>query len=683
MRVIHTGLRILLCSSLLLIAAFAQSSTPQLWYWLGTVPLSQPDLTTMEAGVDQMASYGYTGVLIYNAVIDKLGSPVYPQVSISYLQQFISYIQSKGMKVTVGVAPYGWSDNMLVNNPNWAEGEHITGSQFTVNASRTALTPVNSFGGLVNGDYESGLTGWFSFGDPGMGIDTTVFHSGHASGYITNAPGNARFYQAFAATPWRQYHARMWVKTSNFSGYSQIAVFDGASNTTCFITNFQPQATQDWTEFDFTFNSRNLSQPALIFGVWGGSSGSIWFDDVYIEESSLVYVLRRPGTPLTVYDPANPGNTFVEGTDFNPISDPQISSGAFYPWTNFYHAPMTVTLPATTSLTAGQTVAIDYYAVQPITTQGDVGMCLTDTGPQQWLQQSAQNVVSAMPAGTNYLLAYDELRHMNSCATCKAKNMNAGQLLAWHVNSTFNLYHSLAPPAAIYALSDMFDPYHNAVNNYYYVEGNIAGSWAGLPSTVTVFNWNLGNLTNSLNWFSGLNPQQPNAYHQIIYGYYDSGNGAATGALELQQAAGIPGVLGATYVTNYGDYSQAQPFAAAVKSGWAAYLTSIVSTVTSQIGVSQTAFTYNRVTGMYSQTVKLTNNGPALSAAAFVLDSLPAGVTVANSDGTTSAALPAGSPYKEAGPIGAGATVTFTLQFTRNSTSAITYRARVLGAGPR
>ncbi len=31
------------------------------------------------------------------------------------------------------------------------------------------------------------------------------------------------------------------------------------------------------------------------------------------------------------------------------------------------------------------------------------------------------------------MLGYDEIRQMNSCASCRAKNMTAGQLLAWSV----------------------------------------------------------------------------------------------------------------------------------------------------------------------------------------------------------------------------------------------------------
>jgi hypothetical protein len=665
-----------------MIAAFAQTSAPVLWYWQYAYPESPTDVATIEAQIDLAFSYGYTGVSFWSPALNFMGSTVHPANNVAYMQQIVSYAQSKSMQTMGTTSAYGYSDNGLVNNPNWAEGEHITGSQFTVNASATALAPVNSFGGLANPGFESGMTGWFSYGDSNMGIDTTVAHSGNASGYITNAAGDSRFQQTLAVIPWRQYHGRMWIKTSNFQGFAQIEVWDPTSNILMFNTTIGQQSTEDWTELDFTFNSRGSTQPSLLFGVWGGSTGTIWFDDVFVEETSLVYVLRRSGTPLTVYNPVNPSTVFSEGSDFNPIADPQLASGALYPFSGFYHTPGTVTLPATTSLQPGQTVAIDYYAVQPVQATGDVGMCLTEPGAQSFLQQNAQALVSDLP-GMNYLLSYDEMRHMNSCALCKAKNLTPGQLLASHVTATYNMYHSLAPSASYYIWSDMFDPYHNAVNDYYFVEGNIAGSWAGVPSGVTIMNWNLGNLATSLTWFSGLNSQQPTHYNQIIAGYYDSGNGAAAATQELQQAAGIPGVAGLMYTTWIPDYSQLQQFAAAAKSGWAGYLATITSNVTAQMTIVESVVTFNRGTGLYTQTVKLTNNGAALPAAAYVLDSLHSGVALSNPDGYTSAALPAGSPYKEVGPIGAGATVTLTIHFTITGTPPITYTARVLGSGPR
>jgi len=671
----------LLLTPLLVPAAPAQSSAPVLWYWQSAYPESLADVNAIEAQIGQAASYGYTGVAFWSSAFTFTGSTVHPANNLAYMQQLIVYAQSLGMQTMASSSPYGYSDDALINNPNWAEGEHITGSRFTVNASKTALVPLNSFGGLVNPGFESGLTGWFGFDDPDMGIDTSVAHSGAASGYVTNAVGDARFEQTINLTPWRQYHGRIWIKTSNFSGFAQIEVWDPATNTALFNTPIQQQSTQDWTELDFTFNSRGISQPLFLFGVWGGSSGTIWFDDVFLEETSLVYVLRRSGTPLTAYNPANPSMVYQEGSDFNPIADPQLSSGGGF--SGFYHTPATVTLPSTTTLQPGQTVAIDYYAVQPVTAAGDVGMCLTEPGAQNWLAQNARALVSSLPAGMSYLLSYDEMRHMDSCSLCKAANPTPGQLLAQHVTNTYNLYHSLAPSAAFYIWGDMFDPYQNAVNNYYFVEGNIAGSWSGVPSNVTIMNWNLGNLANSLTWFSGLNSQQPTHFKQVIAGYYDSGAGAAAATRELEQAAGIPGVTGLMYVSWTSDYSQLQAFAAAAKNNWATYLSTVTSNVTAQVSAAESVITFNRVTGFYSQTVRLTNNGAALPAAAFVLDGLPAGVAVRSPSGYTSAALPAGSPYKEAGPIAAGGSVSLTIQFTRTGTEPITYTARILGAGAR
>jgi uncharacterized repeat protein (TIGR01451 family) len=101
------------------------------------------------------------------------------------------------------------------------------------------------------------------------------------------------------------------------------------------------------------------------------------------------------------------------------------------------------------------------------------------------------------------------------------------------------------------------------------------------------------------------------------------------------------------------------------------------------ISINQSVVTFNRATGRYAQTVTLTNVGAALAAVAYVADGLPAGVAMFMPSGVTSTALPAGSPYKELGPIAAGATMTYTIEFTRTGTPAITYVPRLLGPGPR
>ena len=60
------------------------------------------------------------------------------------------------------------------------------------------------------------------------------------------------------------------------------------------------------------------------------------------------------------------------------------------------------------------------------------------------------------------------------------------------------------------------------------------------------------------------------------------------------------------------------------------------------------------------------------------LDSLAAGFTLTNGDGTTNLALPSGSSYKIVGALGAGSSTTVQLQFTRVGAPALTYNARVM-----
>ncbi len=207
-------------------------------------------------------------------------------------------------------------------------------------------------------------------------------------------------------------------------------------------------------------------------------------------------------------------------------------------------------------------------------------MCLTEPAVLNWMNQNVQSIKSVLPSGAGLFMQYDEIRQMNSDAADRAKNMTPGQLLAASVGQSIQTLNSIVPNAPLYVWSDMFDPYHNAVSNYYYVEGDLSGSWNGLPSNVTVMNWNLGNLKNSLTWFSGQNSSQPTPHQQIIAGYYDSGNGTQSAQQELAAANGIPGIRGLMYTTWGDDYSQLENFAAAAQANWGAYLSSIGGAVT-------------------------------------------------------------------------------------------------------
>jgi hypothetical protein len=107
--------------------------------------------------------------------------------------------------------------------------------------------------------------------------------------------------------------------------------------------------------------------------------------------------------------------------------------------------------------------------------------------------------------------------------------------------------------------------------------------------------------------------------------------------------------------------------------------------VSNSVTVARGGYVFNPATGRYAQTVTVKNHsaGTITGPISLVLDGLSSNASLFNATGTTdSLELPAGSPYLNAnGNLPAGQTVTFTLQFTDPSHTAISYSTRVL-AGP-
>ncbi len=542
----------------------------QLWYFHHSNLTSDEAVASSKALIDRAARSGYTGAAFWENSFGYLSDSFWPEANVQRMREVMRYAAAKGLSVMGSGAPFGWSNVALAADGNLAEAQRVIGARFTVNGAGTDLNVVNGLPPLQNAGFENGKSDWFGTRDPGIGI-SHVAHTGKASAVVVDAQGNARFRQKVVLTPWRQYHLSLWFKSSGFRGPAIVEVTDWWKRKKgCFYSAFPANGTHDWRRLEFSFDSQETSAAYLYFGVWGRSTGLLWFDDVQLEETAPVYIARRPGAPLTVYDPEDARTEYREGRDFDRIADPALSS----PRTVFrdvYHKPVSVTLPKTTRLRPGQTVAMNYYAVFPIPGDQQVAMCLTEPGVFRWMERNGRVLASVMPAGSPLLLGYDELRQANSCASCRAKGMTAGELLAWNVRKTVKLYESVMPGSPRYVWSDMFDPSHNAHDNYFYVEGNLAGSWKGLPASVGVLNWNHPHLRESLSWFAGLDKRQSVAHKQIIAGYYDTGNGTSA-EQDFQTARGLPGLQGIMYVTWLDDYSQLESFAKSARKGWDLYL---------------------------------------------------------------------------------------------------------------
>src|SRR5271165_891718 len=103
--------------------------------------------------------------------------------------------------------------------------------------------------------------------------------------------------------------------------------------------------------------------------------------------------------------------------------------------------------------------------------------------------------------------------------------------------------------------------------------------------------------------------------------------------------------------------------------------------VTPQITTQLSGYRYNRLTQIYAQGLTVSNNGAAVNGPIYVaLDTLTTGTTLVAALGASQCASPAGSPYvllSNTG-IGAGQSLTLTLQFTSAAGPPFVYTPRYL-----
>jgi len=148
-----------------------------------------------------------------------------------------------------------------------------------------------------------------------------------------------------------------------------------------------------------------------------------------------------------------------------------------------------------------------------------------------------------------FLMQHDEMRVIDQCALCQSRHLTPGALLADNVRRASAIIRNIRPDAGIWVWSDMFDPQHNAVDNFYLVNGSLKGSWKGLDKDVGIVNWNGGLAGKNCRFFADL------GLRQILSGYYDADNDGAGITGWLANARDVPGVVGAMYTTwgdNYG-----------------------------------------------------------------------------------------------------------------------------------
>jgi len=495
---------------------------------------------------------GYNGIVIADSKLQRLDQV--PDFYFTNAKKVIACANQNQMEIVPCVWPIGYAAAMLSHDPNLIEGLPVKDAPFVVYGAeaRPASGDQNL---LSNGGFESAtgdkIAGATFQDEPGKAtfLDNDA-HTGVHSVRMENAKGaNARVVFSIKVQPYHQYLLSGWSKRDGVKGYVQAIALDSKGRNLV-VSEFPQPASEPWTEFRYGFNSLENTEVKIYVGVWGGTAGKLWFDDLAVRDAGLLNVLHRPGAPVKV---SLNDTSLTEGKDFAPITDPNLGNK---PWPGEYevdHAPPAIKLLPGGRAKEGDTLLVSYYhAKTGIINQSSI--CISEPKTQELMRDEAKRVADLFhPKGLFW--SHDEIRIGGWCKACEDRKLTPGQMLAENARQCDQIQQELLPGSTPYVWSDMFDPAHNAVDNYYLTHGTLAGAWEGIPKNAVIVNWNSGQQLKSLSFFA------QRGHKQILAGFYD-------GPVEsikpwMDEALKTNSLDGVMYTTWVGDYSKLEAFARA------------------------------------------------------------------------------------------------------------------------
>ena len=515
---------------LLALCCAVRAEALERWFYVSQNLWVDQNITNVLALMQRAAQAGYTHMLVSDSKFSRLATmDAHYFYNLGLIKQAATNLN---LEVVPALFPVGYSNDLLFNDPNLIEGMPVTNALLVVSNGLALLQPDLPVA-FPGGDF-SNLSLW-SWKDSNVVAD-------NGTARVTDPNGaNARIVQQLAVKPFRQYHISVQVKATNFLVAPQVLVLGGGLALNYNYLGVQP--TQGWTTHHAVFNSLTNTTVNIYFGVWGGTTGSLWWDNAAIEEVAVLNLIRRPGAPLTVLTES--GTPLVEGTDFATLTDPLMGS---LPWAgsyDVYHTPpqlqiLSSTLTNGTRLRASWSHAVTVYDDQ-------ANICVSEPATVNLLRDQAQRMQAAW--GTRgYFMSHDEIRVFNWCPACQARGLDAGQMLADNLRTCAGILRQVNPGGRIYVWSDMFDPNHNAHANYYLARGDFTNSWKGLDNDIIIVPWYYDQRAASLQFFAGLGNRQ------LIAGYYDSSPALVTNWLNAARPyTGICGVMYTTWQKNYSD----------------------------------------------------------------------------------------------------------------------------------
>ena len=491
-----------LLGSLLAAQPAAKKIYPKRWVYVGTGLATDNDLVKIREIIETAAAHGLNGIVL-SAALDQIDRQ--PPAYLERLKQMKQIADRFGIEIIPSGFGTGYGGALLAHDPNLAEGLPVKGALYVA---------------------ASGQASFQAETEP-----VVIASSGPAP--------VARFEKLLDVKPYRCYRVKVKVRGE---GVAPGATLEFRADTLDKKRNWcwfeRPIASgREWHEYTTAFNSAASDKLNFNIAIEDGLAGKLEIEDLRIEEVGLVNVVRREGTPLQVRGEKS-GTVYKEGRDYAPVADPNLNF-------LFDHASPAITLSASTRIKKGERLRVDYYHGMTIY-KDQTPACMSEPKTMEiWSRQFP--LIQKYLAPKTYLLSLDEERMGGTCEACRRRHMTMAAMMGDSATRLFDMARAASPGAEVFVWSDMFDPNHNAVANYYLVDGDFTGSWKYLPKDIRIACWNYDTREKSLPFFSGL------GFQTLAAGYYDADDLTnPQGWLEsLDRTPGAVGIMYTTWENKY------------------------------------------------------------------------------------------------------------------------------------
>ena len=513
----------------LTLCASMRAEVSQYWIYKSTNLLVPEQAEETQKLLKRAGAAGYTHCLLTDSKFSRLHEM--PDRYFANLHKVKAVALEAGIELVPALFSIGYSNDLLARDPNLAEGPPVKDCPMVVQGGK-AVVEKDPLLVIKGGDFSDGQKGW------GWKDETVTLADGVATS--RPVPGKpSRISQKLTLTPWRQYHITVRVKSQDHQGQPEVKLISESGRTLNF-DYLKVAPTQDWKEHHVVFNTLEHSKINLYLGCWDGRGGSMSWDDARIEECPFVNLVRRDQAPFKVT--TADGKLLKEGVDYEPLADPLLGTKPYSGCYTVYHEPPVLK----TKLADGTKLLVSYH--HALTVHDDqANICVSEPKTLELLRDQATRVHAAFHARA-YFMSHDEIRVFNWSQLPGGKKLTAGQLLAENVKACTGILKSINPGGRIYVWGDMFDPNHNAHDNYYLVNGDLTGSWEGLDSDVIMVPWAYELREKSMTFHA------ERKHHQLMAGYYDDPQLNAQGWLETAgKLPSVDGIMFTTWQNNYKD----------------------------------------------------------------------------------------------------------------------------------